>query len=80
MFGQTKINEKEIGVGPFKKHGLDLHQVHIRKVLETATVKQRWTEKKGTPPTAEDIERIYNKSLTATLEVLPANSHVIEGD
>jgi hypothetical protein len=42
-------------------------------------VRQRWAEKKGAEPTAEDIERIYEKSLTATLEVLPANSHVIEG-
>jgi hypothetical protein len=48
-------------------------------VLELPSVIQRWTEKKGTAPTTEDIERIYNKSLTATLDVLPANSHVIEG-
>ena len=54
-------------------------QIHIQKVLETPTVIQRWTESKGQAPTVEDIERIYNKSLTATLDVLPANSHVIEG-
>jgi hypothetical protein len=56
-----------------------IHQIHIQKVLELPSVIQRWTEKKGTAPTKEDIERIYNKSLTATLDVLPANSHVIEG-
>ena len=33
----------------------------------------------GSPPTKDDAERIYSKSLSATLDVLPANSRVIQG-
>jgi hypothetical protein len=54
-------------------------QIHIQKVLETASVIDRWTGVKGQGPTTDDIERIYEKSLTAMLDVLPANSHVIKG-
>ena len=39
----------------------------------------RWEAKKGQAPDDNDIERIYSKSLTATLDVLPSNSHLISG-
>ena len=42
-------------------------------------MRKRWTDKKGSPPTDEDAERIYSKSLTATLDLLPANSKMIRG-
>merc|ERR1712241_1628299 len=32
--------------------------VHIQKIIETDAVARRWTEKKGTPPTKDDAERI----------------------
>merc|ERR1712193_431021 len=35
--------------------------------------------KKGQAPTSDDAERIYSKSLSATLDVLPNNSHLIRG-
>ena len=48
-------------------------------MLEMDSVRLRWKEKKGRLPTADDAERIYQKSLAATLDVLPNNSHVITG-
>ena len=54
-------------------------QIHIQTMLEMASVRLRWKEKKGRLPTADDAERIYQKSLAATLDVLPNNSHVIKG-
>ena len=48
-------------------------------MLEMDSVRLRWKEKKGRLPSAADAERIYQKSLAATLEVLPNNSHVISG-
>merc|ERR1712080_344883 len=43
------------------------------------SVTERWTCKHGVPPTTEDAERIYTKSLSVTLDVLPANSKMIKG-
>ena len=54
-------------------------QIHIQTMLEMDSVRLRWKEKKGRAPTADDAERIYQKSLAATLDVLPNNSHVISG-
>lgn len=54
-------------------------RIHIQKIIETPTVAQRWTQKKGRAPTDDDAQRIYDKSLTATLDVLPNNSHLISG-
>lgn len=33
----------------------------------------------GKPPTDDDAERIYSKSLSATLDMLPSNSKMIKG-
>merc|ERR1712079_836101 len=54
-------------------------RIHIQKICDTPAVTQRWTEKKGQAPTSDDAERIYSKSLSATLDVLPNNSHLIRG-
>ena len=54
-------------------------QIHIQKILETPSVSQRWLEAKGKAATDDDAERIYSKSLSATLDVLPSNSHLIRG-
>merc|ERR1712110_1042341 len=37
------------------------------------------TDKRGKAPTNDDAERIYLKSLTATLDLLPTNSKLIRG-
>ena len=55
------------------------YQIHIQTMLEMDSVSLRWKEKKGRLPTKDDAERIYQKSLAATLDVLPNNSHVITG-
>jgi len=54
-------------------------RIHIQRICQLPEVKKRWTDKKGSAPTDEDAERIYVKSLTATLELLPGNSRLIEG-
>merc|ERR1712212_1245064 len=47
-------------------------RLHIQRICQLPEVKRRWTDKKGSPPTDEDAERIYSKSL-------PANSKMIRG-
>merc|ERR1712154_624349 len=54
-------------------------RLHIQRICQLPEVKRRWTEKKGSPPTDDYAERIYSKSLTATLDLLPSNSRVIQG-
>jgi len=54
-------------------------RIHIQKIIQTPSVSERWLKKKGTAPTDDDAERIYSKSLSATLDVLPNNSHLIRG-
>ena len=54
-------------------------QLHIQRICQLPEVKRRWTEKRGTPPTDDDAERIYSKSLSATLDLLPSNSKMIRG-
>merc|ERR1711997_1097773 len=54
-------------------------RIHIQRICDTPAVTQRWLEKKGQAPTSDDAERIYSKSLSATLDVLPSNSHLIRG-
>lgn len=61
--------------GPMGVH----KRIHIQKICDLPTVTERWTRKHGVPPTTKDAERIYTKSLSVTLDVLPANSRMIKG-
>eukprot|EP00088_Acartia_fossae_P024728 TRINITY_DN25635_c0_g1_i1.p1 TRINITY_DN25635_c0_g1~~TRINITY_DN25635_c0_g1_i1.p1 ORF type:complete len:280 (+),score=85.80 TRINITY_DN25635_c0_g1_i1:154-993(+) len=54
-------------------------RLHIQAICNLPEVKERWRLKHGSPPTSEDAERIYSKSLEATLDLLPANSKMITG-
>merc|ERR1711992_318406 len=54
-------------------------RLHIQQICALPDVVNRWTKKHGSPPTLDDAEKIYSNSLSATLEVLPANSNVIKG-
>jgi len=54
-------------------------RLHIQRICQLPEVRRRWTQKKGAAPTDEDAERIYSKSLTATLKWLPTNSRMIKG-
>ncbi len=64
---------------PIIQRSVICFQVHIQAMIDMDSVRLRWKEKKGRLPTSDDAERIYQKSLSATLEVLPNNSHVIKG-
>jgi len=54
-------------------------RLHIQRICQLPDVRRRWIEKKGAAPTDEDAEKIYSKSLTATLKWLPSNSKMIKG-
>lgn len=54
-------------------------RIHIRKILQTPAVAERWLKNKKIAANDDDAERIYSKSLSATLDVLPSNSHLIRG-
>ncbi|XP_023320234.1 uncharacterized protein LOC111695235 [Eurytemora carolleeae] len=54
-------------------------RLHIQRILAIPEVKERWNLKHGSYPTNQDAERIYEKSLDATLDLLPANSKMIRG-
>jgi len=54
-------------------------RIHIQRICQLPEVNKRWIIKKGRAPTEEDAERIYSKSLSATLDLLPANSKMIKG-
>merc|ERR1739847_96516 len=51
-------------------------RIHIRKILQTPSVAERWLKNKKIGANDDDAERIYSKSLSATLDVLPSNSHL----
>jgi phosphonoacetaldehyde hydrolase len=54
-------------------------RVHISEICKTPSVTQRWLSKKGKAPSEADIDRIYNKYLTTTEDVLSNNSSLITG-
>lgn len=54
-------------------------RLHIQAICNLPEVQERWRLKHGVLPTADDAERIYSKSLDATLDLLPANSKMISG-
>jgi len=54
-------------------------RLHIQAICRNPEVAKRWTQKHGKPPTDDDAERIYSKSLSATLDLLPTNSKMIKG-
>lgn len=54
-------------------------RIHIQRICDLPDVAARWKAKHGKEPTREDAERIYSNSLSATLDLLPANSKMIKG-
>jgi len=54
-------------------------RLHIQAICELGEVRERWRKMRGAYPTQDDAERIYSKSLEATLHLLPANSKLISG-
>ncbi|XP_038078159.1 phosphonoacetaldehyde hydrolase-like isoform X2 [Patiria miniata] len=61
--------------GPMGTH----KRVHIQKVLELSSVRSRWAESHGKPPTDDDVERMYQNFVPLQCEVLKNHSQMIEG-
>merc|ERR1711872_643647 len=53
-------------------------RIHIQRICDLPEVRERWRAKHGVYPDTQDAERIYSKSLEATLHLLPANSKMIK--
>merc|ERR1712126_792248 len=54
-------------------------RIHIQRICQLPEVNKRWIIKKGRAPTDDDAEKIYSKSLSATLDLLLSNSKMIRG-
>jgi len=61
--------------GPMGVH----KRVHIEKILENPSVKQRWQTKHDRPSNKEDVERMYNQFIPQQKLLLRDYSKVIEG-
>jgi len=61
--------------GPMGTH----KKVHMRKILETESVRQRWRDKFGRDPNDEDVERMFARAVPMQLEILPNYSQMISG-
>lgn len=61
--------------GPMGTH----KRVHIQKMLDTESVRQRWIAKRGGPPTETDIDRMYAKFVPKNISCLAKHCHMITG-
>ncbi|XP_022245175.1 uncharacterized protein LOC106462270 isoform X2 [Limulus polyphemus] len=68
------ITEEEAR-GPMGAH----KRVHIKKILENASVQQRWIKVHGKAATEEDIDRMYKKFSPTVLSCLHKYSNIIDG-
>jgi len=61
--------------GPMGAH----KKVHIRKITEIESVRDRWKKKMGKNPTEKDIEIMFEKFVPAQISVLKKYSRLIPG-
>jgi phosphonoacetaldehyde hydrolase len=54
-------------------------RVHIQKISQLDTVKQRWQAKHGRPPTEADVDRMFGDFVPLQLECLSTYSAMIPG-
>ncbi len=66
------IDEARAPMGAHKK-------VHIRQISQMDSVRQRWIEKHGRPPTEDDVERMFADFVPLQLECLSEYSTLIPG-
>jgi len=75
----------------FKKYGVPItmaearlpmglrKDLHIGKILEIPQVRQRWTDKKGKPPTQTDVDLMFEDFVPMQVAVLPQFTSLIPG-
>ncbi|XP_076324150.1 phosphonoacetaldehyde hydrolase-like isoform X2 [Tachypleus tridentatus] len=68
------ITEEEAR-GPMGTH----KRVHIKKILENASVQQQWVKVHGKTVTEEDIDRMYKEFSPTILSCLHKYSNIIDG-
>ncbi len=61
--------------GPMGAH----KKVHIRQISQMDSVRKRWEEAHGKPPTEEDVERMFADFVPLQLECLSEYSTLIPG-
>lgn len=66
------VQEARAPMGTHKK-------VHIRKVTQMDSVRERWRAKFGRFPTEEDVDRLFKKAEPLQLEILPQYAQMITG-
>ncbi len=66
------MEEARIPMGAHKK-------VHIRRITELPSVRRRWQEAHGRPPTEEDVEAMFADFVPLQLECLSRYSELIPG-
>ena len=54
-------------------------KVHIRKLTQIPSVRNRWFEKHGAYPTEHDVEKMFEMFVPAQLAVLPKYTDMIPG-
>lgn len=54
-------------------------KVHIRKLTQLPSVRQRWFDKHGSFPTETDVEKMFEMFVPAQLAVLPKYTEMIPG-
>jgi len=54
-------------------------RLHIQAITRNPEVSRRWTEKHGSAPTDDDVQRMYTNYLKLQIQLLPTNSKMIKG-
>jgi len=75
----------------FAKHGVPItmeearlpmglrKDLHIAQILEIPEVRQRWTETKGSEPTSQDVDLLFEDFVPMQLECLPEYCDLLPG-
>eukprot|EP00823_Brevimastigomonas_motovehiculus_P002646 TRINITY_DN1594_c1_g1_i1.p1 TRINITY_DN1594_c1_g1~~TRINITY_DN1594_c1_g1_i1.p1 ORF type:complete len:342 (-),score=23.62 TRINITY_DN1594_c1_g1_i1:165-1190(-) len=61
--------------GPMGAH----KKVHIQKICEMSSVRERWKAKKGAYPSGKDVDRMFESFVPSQLKVLSQYSDMIPG-
>ena len=53
--------------------------LHIAKILEIPTVRERWIKVKGSEPTQKDVDEMFNDFVPMQIECLPEYTELLPG-